>query len=79
MYTRFITYDLNYASNDDYNELYKLLEGYKSKKITESTYQIDTSESLEVFKNKFYKATHNGDNVKVIIKTDKGMEVRVIR
>ena len=39
MYTRFITYDLNYASNDDYNELYKLLEGYKSKK----NYRINIS------------------------------------
>lgn len=79
MHRRFITYDLNYASNDDYKDIYELIDKYNGKQITESTYQIDTFDSLESFMTKFYKATHSGDNVKVIIKTSKGMEVRTIR
>ena len=54
MYTRFLTYDLNYATSDEYQDLYDLIEEYDYKKITESTYKISTNEGWETFKNKFY-------------------------
>ena len=79
MYTRFLTYDLNYATSDDYQDLYDLIEEYDYEKITESTYKISTNEELKTFKSKFYKATHAGDNVKVIVKTKEEMKVLTIR
>ena len=80
MVTRFITYDLNYASSDEYSELYGLIDKYNGKQITESTYQIVTNEKWETFKTKFRNATHTGDNVKaMIVHTDKGIEVWTIR
>ena len=71
MMTRFITYDLNYASAEEYEELYNLIDEYNGKQITESTYQIVTNEKWETFKKKFQKATHTGDNVKAIVRTEK--------
>ena len=79
MKTRFITYDLNYASSEEYGELYTLIDEYNGKKITESTYQIETNEEWAIFKTKFKNATHTGDNVKAIVHTDKGIEVWTIR
>ena len=79
MVTRFITYDLNYASSDEYSELYGLIDKYNGKQITESTYQIVTNEKWETFKTKFRNATHTGDNVKAIVHTDKGIEVWTLR
>ena len=79
MYTRFLTYDLNYATSDEYQDLYDLIEEYDYKKITESTYKILTNEELKTFKSKFYKVTHAGDNVKVIVKTKEEMKVLTIR
>lgn len=79
MYTRFLTYDLNYATSDEYQDLYDLIEEYDYKKITESTYKISTNEGWETFKNKFYKVTHAGDNAKVIVKSEDEMKVWTIR
>lgn len=79
MKTRFITYDLNYASSEEYDELYDLIEEYNGKQITESTYQIVTNEEWEIFKAKFRRVTHAGDNVKAIVKTKDGIEVWTIR
>jgi hypothetical protein len=79
MKTRIIIYDLNYASNDDYEELYELLESYKAEKLTESTYYIKTNEDYNIFKNKFYQATQMGNIIKVIVCTKKGLEVWNIR
>lgn len=79
MKTRIITYDLNNADYDDYEELYELLESYKAEKLTESTYYIKTNEDYNIFKNKFYQATQIGDIVKVIVKTKEGIEVWDIR
>ena len=78
-YKRVITYDLNYANYDDYEELYELLDEYKAEKITESTYLIMTNEEYQIFKQKFYQATQRGDVVKVIVKTKQGIEVWDIR
>lgn len=79
MYTRFLTYDLNYATSDDYQDLYDLIEEYDYKKITESTYKISTNEDWETFKNKFFKVTHKGDNVKAIVRHEDIMKVWTIR
>lgn len=79
MYTRFLTYDLQYANTDDYRELYNLIEKYKGEKITESTYKIKTTDSWETFKEKFRNVTNYGDNLKAIVLCDKTMEVRTIR
>mgnify|MGYP003434892313 FL=1 len=79
MYTRFLTYDLNYATSDEYQDLYDLIEEYDYKKITESTYEISTNEDWKTFKNKFFKATHAGDNVKAIVKSEGEMKVWIIR
>lgn len=79
MYTRFVTYDLNNATSDDYQDLYVLMEEYDCKKITESTYEISTNEDWKTFKNKFFKATHAGDNVKAIVKSEGEMKVWTIR
>lgn len=79
MYTRFLTYDLNYGSSEDYKDLYDLLDEYHAKQITESTYQIVTNENWQTFKTKFFKVTHQGDNVKAIVRADNKMEVRTIR
>ena len=79
MYTRFLTYDLNYATSDDYQDLYKLIDTYNHKKITESTYEISTNEDWQTFKSKFYKVTHIGDNVKAIVRHEDVMKVWTIR
>ena len=70
MYTRFLTYDLKYADTDDYKDLYDLIEQYKSQKITESTYKIETNEEWDTFKNKFQKVTRSGDIVRVIVQIE---------
>ena len=79
MYKRFLTYDLNNGSSEDYQDLYDLMDKYHAKQITESTYQIETSEDWQIFKTKILKVTHQGDNVKAIIRTGKSIEVRTIR
>ena len=76
---RFLTYDLNGATSDEYQDLYDLIDEYDYQKITESTYRISTNEDWQTFKNKFYKATHKGDNVKVIVKHENAMKVWTIR
>ena len=79
MFTRFLTYDLQYANTDEYEELYDLIDKYKGERITESTYKIRTSDSWDTFKQNFKAVTHSGDNVKAIVLCDKAMEVRTIR
>jgi|GEM_PF-2194167 len=79
MYTRFLTYDLNNGSSDDYQDLYDLMDEYQAKQITESTYQIVTNENWKTFKTRILKVTHQGDNVKAIVHTEGKIEVRTIR
>ena len=79
MYTRFLTYDLNNGSSDDYQELYDLMDEYQAKQITESTYEISTDENWQTFKTKLFKATHQGDNVKVIVLSENKLKVWTIR
>ena len=59
--------------------MYDQIAEYNYKKITESTYEISTNEDWKTFKNKFFKATHAGDNVKAIVKSEGEMKVWTIR
>jgi len=70
MYTRFITYDLNNGSTEDYQDLYDLIDKYKGVKITESTYKIETSDKWAVFKKNFLDVTKKGDVIFAIVKSD---------
>lgn len=79
MYTRIITYDLNNADNNDYSDFYNLLDKYSARKITESTYQIETNEKYDIFKEKFLKVTDAGDIVKCIVLCDGRIEIRNVR
>ena len=79
MYKRFLTYDLNYGSSEDYQDLYDLLDQYQAKQITESTYQIETSEDWGTFKTKILNVTHQGDNIKAIVHTGNEVKVWTIR
>ena len=45
---RLITYDI--IKGNDYSKLYEFIEKYKGIQITESTYEITCSLSLDVFK-----------------------------
>ena len=79
MHTRFLTYDLNDADIDDYQELYELIEKYGGKQITESTYEINSEDNWITFKQNFFDVTHYGDNIKAIVYTGTNIEVRTIR
>lgn len=78
-YKRYITYDLNFADTDDYQDLYSLLDKYNAHKITESTYEIETNDDWQTFKSKFIKATKTGDNIKAIVFAKSSMTVWSIR
>ena len=79
MFTRFLTYDLNNADTDDYQDLYDLIEKYGGKQITESTYKIISNDNWNTFKQKFFDVTHLGDNIKAIVYTGKSIDVYTIR
>lgn len=68
---RIVMYDLNYADNDDYTELYNFLDELKAKKLTESCYLVDTTIEINTFKSKLASLTKKGDNVKVIYSSNK--------
>lgn len=79
MKTIIVTYDLNYADPDDYQDLYDLLAQYKAEQITESTYKIVTTDSWNDFSRKFYSVTENGDIVKAIVSQNGALQVWDIR
>lgn len=78
-YTRFLTYDLNYADSDAYDDLHDLIKQYEGEYITESTYKIVTTDDWDTFKRKFANVTRKGDNVKAIVKYKGEMAVWSIR
>lgn len=61
---RLITYDI--IKGNDYSKLYEFIEKYKGIKITESTYEITCSLSLDVFKQEIRKVIRSNDKVYVI-------------
>ena len=64
---RYITYDLKDADSSDYKELLDLIKSYPNNtKITESTYLVDSSEDLDVFKQKLANVTKKKDSVFII-------------
>lgn len=79
MYTRVLTYDLNFGNAEDYATLYELIEQYGGYQITESTYLIKTTDDWETFMKKFKEVTNDGDNVKAIILVDDTMKIKTIR
>lgn len=66
---RLITYDI--IKGNDYSKLYEFIEKYKGIQITESTYEITCSLSLDVFKQEIRKFIRSNDKVYVIsVNTD---------
>ena len=66
---RLITYDI--IKGNDYSKLYEFIEKYKGIQITESTYEITCSLSLDVFKQEIRKVIRSNDKVYVIsVNTD---------
>ena len=66
---RLITYDI--IKGNDYSKLYEFIEKYKGIQITESTYEIPCSLSLDVFKQEIRKVIRSNDKVYVIsVNTD---------
>ena len=61
---RLITYDI--IKGNDYSKLYEFIEKYKGIQITESTYEITCSLSLDVFKQEIRKVIQSNDKVYVI-------------
>lgn len=61
---RLITYDI--IKGNEYSKLYEFIDKYKGIQITESTYEITCSLSLEVFKQEIKKVIRNNDKVYVI-------------
>lgn len=67
MYKRVSTYDLKNGDFDDYKELYDYFKVVNAKKLTESSYLIETSSEWEEFEKKIKELTKNGDNVKCVV------------
>ena len=61
---RLIAYDI--VKGNDYSKLYEFIEKYKGIQITESTYEITCSLSLNVFKQEIKKVIRSNDKVYVI-------------
>lgn len=69
---RLITYDI--IKGNDYSKLYEFIEKYKGIQITESTYEITCSLSLDVFKQEIRKVIRSNDKVYVIsVNTDNAL------
>lgn len=66
---RFLTYDKK--NGQDYSRVYKILNDFKAKQLTESTYEIDTNLSQEDFAKKMKWAFNPGDNVGYITSNNK--------
>lgn len=80
MYTRVLTYDLKYASTDDYENLYKFLTSVNAKKLTESSYLVKSSLKWDDFKEKIRRITKSGDKIKaVVLNSESKLDVFEIR
>ena len=66
MYRRVLTYDLKSANIYDYKDLYDFFNQVNAKKLTESSYLIETSLPWTEFEEKIKRLTKYGDNVKAI-------------
>lgn len=61
---RIVTYDVK--EGNDYNDFYAYVDKVKGVRITESTYELDTSLSQEQFEVKIKSLFNKGDNVSYI-------------
>lgn len=66
---RILTYDVK--DGNDYKKLYDYIETIKGKKLTESTYELDTSLSQKDFEIKIKSLFSKNDNVYYISVSDK--------
>lgn len=66
---RILTYDVK--DGNDYKKLYDYIETIKGKKLTESTYELDTPLSQKVFESKIKSLFSKNDNVYYISVSDK--------
>ena len=66
---RILTYDVK--DGNDYKKLYDYIETIKGKKLTESTYELDTRLSQKDFESKIKSLFSKNDNVYYISVSDK--------
>lgn len=66
---RILTYYVK--DGNDYKKLYDYIETIKGKKLTESTYELDTSLSQKDFESKIKSLFSKNDNVYYISVSDK--------
>lgn len=66
---RILTYDVK--DGNDYKKLYDYIETIKGKKLTESTYELDTLLSQKDFESKIKSLFSKNDNVYYISVSDK--------
>lgn len=71
MRTRVVTYDVNTNGNNDYTDFYEYLETHTHKKLTESTYEIDSDLEFDPFADEIRKLFKKGDSVYIISVSDK--------
>lgn len=66
---RILTYDVK--DGNDYKKLYDYIETIKGKKLTESTYELDSPLSQKDFESKIKSLFSKNDNVYYISVSDK--------
>lgn len=66
---RILTYDVK--DGNDYKKLYDYIETIKGKKLTESTYELDTPLSQKDFESKIKSLFSKNDNVYYISVSNK--------
>jgi len=72
MRMRIVTYDVK--QGNDYSAWYDYVERIDGRKITESTYELNTSLTQQGFRNKLRSLFNKGDNVAYIsVDEDKGL------
>ena len=72
MRMRIVTYDVK--QGNDYSAWYDYVERIDGRKITESTYALNTSLTQQGFRNKLRSLFNKGDNVAYIsVDEDKGL------
>lgn len=74
---RYVTYDIK--EGNSYDELYSYFEERKAKKVTESTYQVNSTLKWDDFCTKIKGLTSIGDNVAIISYNDKGVFHKKVR
>ena len=74
---RYVTYDIK--EGNSYESLYDYFKERKAKKVTESTYQVDSTLKWEDFCNKIKGLTSAGDNVSIISCNTNGIFHKKVR